>query len=688
MQDKAPSHTRSAADATPWWSTTGGRGLVLVTATLLLVASLAAVGYLLAPSAVERALIRTAAEATGSALSIGQVRVEPFRLGVVLNDVRLADAHSDELLTVERVEYRLRVRSLLGARRVLDRLALQRPQMTLAVARQPGAAPGQSMPMQMLSALIDAESFQVEQLSITDGEIHLRGIGESGEHVRVLSGIALSLGSVDSGGAAAPAPYHLEIEQAYGARLILEGEVRLRSATAGPPMVQVLPSRGELSGFRLSVLPGVLLVAPVVEIDAFVGTLGLPGASPEAAARVHIATASLREGDGAELALSQLDGAFELERSGHGGAELQLQGRSEIGAHFELSRRYLTGDASPAVALTLKDVGGNALSRMLAAAVGRHIDAGLATIALLADSNEHGRLSQGVLEVVASNLDFANEMLTPHELDELDQGHEPFSDLSDRRVDAALLLALLEDTHGEVRLEVPVELTAAIPVTAALTQAFRAFVHESVASPAVALGRSLALPGPPPMVVRFEPGAAALTQAASAALSELAEALSLRPRLTVAVPAHIDPQLDRDALARQQIELHVTLATAGAAFRARPQAVNFASPRAQDVLDEFAVERLPARELAAIGAQHDRTGEPAARAPYYRAVFAALVEGEPIERGALERIGRFRAQSIVEALVAGGLAAERVALVESSDTQAGRHQEEAGVVVDLQLRRR
>ncbi len=672
MQHRASSHTRSARDATSWWFTARGREVVLVVATLLLVASLARLGYLLAPSAVERALIRTVAQATGSVLTVGEVRVDPMRLGIVLDDVQLADADSGQVLTVQRVEYRLRGRSLLGARRVVDGLALERPQMTLTAAGQTGTAPGASLPMRLLSALIDSESFQIERLSIADGEIRLHHDAEGIAHVRELTGIALTLGSLDSGVAAAPAPYHLEIDEAYGVRLTLQGEVQLRAATVGAPAVQVLPSRGEVSGLRLPVLPGVLLIAPVVEIDALVGTLDPPDARSEVAARVHIAQALLREGDGAELSLSQLEGAIDLDTNAQGGTELQLklQGRSAIADRLELSGRYLSADTLPTVALTLRDVAGEPLSQMIEAVLGRRLDAGRATIGLQADSDAQGRLSKAVLEVVASDLDFAPE--TPA------ASPEP-------GVDVALLLALLEDTRGQISLTIPVETTAATTMSLAVTQALRRYAFESVGSPVAALGRSLALPAPPSTVVRFEPGAAALTQAATEALSELAGALLLRPRLSVAVPVNIDPQLDRDALAHQQIELHVTLATAGAEFRARPRPVDFASPRAQDVLDEFAGERLPATELAAIAAQYGRTGDSRARAPYYRAVFAALVDSEPIERGALERIGRFRARSIADALTGLGLSPTIVELGENV-TAVSSSSGHATVPVELDLR--
>jgi hypothetical protein len=94
--------------------------------------------------------------------------------------------------------------------------------------------------------------------------------------------------------------------------------------------------------------------------------------------------------------------------------------------------------------------------------------------------------------------------------------------------------------------------------------------------------------------------------------------------------------------------------------------VNFASPRAQDVLDEFARERLPAPELAAIASRFDpgRAAEPdsPARVSYYRAIFDALAAHEPIPDSALARLGRFRAQAIGNALVAAGIVPERIAI--------------------------
>jgi len=659
-----------AAVGTSWWRSARGRVALLVTAVLLLVAGYVAMGFLWAPVAVERGLTRTAATAMQSALTIGEVHVDPFRMVVVLDDVRLSAADAHETLTVHRVEYRLRVLSLLGARPVLDRLVLAQPQMMLGVDRPAGSAEGGQLPLRMLAALLDAEPFRIERLQLIDGELQVRRHTGGDEHVGVYAGISLTARSIDSGDAAVPAQYLLEIEETPGGRLTLEGAARVRSATTGQPALEVLSGHGAAQALRLQVSPGLVFRAPDTGIEDFAATLSLPDGSIEAVARLRIHEALLRDEDGVGLALSQLEGALDVGRSAHGGVELQLQGDSALAGRFSLASSYKTAGAAATTKLTLHDVAAEPLSLMLERVVGRRVSAGLATISLHSAGIEFGAEPTVTLEVLAANLALAPE---------------PQLGAADAGVDAELFIALLEDPRGEIRFTVPVPMRPAVSASAALTLALRSYALATVAAPAAALGRALEMPGPPPMTVEFEPGAAALTPAATETLDELAAALLLRPRLGVAVPARIDPQLDRDALARQQVELHVTLATARTAFRARPQPVDFASARAQNVLDEFAGERLPADVLAAIAAQHERSGEPQARAPYYREVFAALVERERIERSALERIGRYRARSIADALTGLGLPSASVEVGEDV-TSGSSDAEQAKVPVQLRLR--
>ena len=92
------------------------------------------------------------------------------------------------------------------------------------------------------------------------------------------------------------------------------------------------------------------------------------------------------------------------------------------------------------------------------------------------------------------------------------------------------------------------------------------------------------------------PGTAEPTAAGEEALDALATALNRRPSVGVAVESRASAMVDRAALARSQVELHVMLATAAAEPQARAAAIDLGSSRVQDVLDEFALERLGADE--------------------------------------------------------------------------------------------
>jgi hypothetical protein len=227
-----------------------------------------------------------------------------------------------------------------------------------------------------------------------------------------------------------------------------------------------------------------------------------------------------------------------------------------------------------------------------------------------------------------------------------------------------LAVALLEDPAGRIELRAPITapaLPGRTPVERA-SAALRERVAALTAAPIQTLEAVVGTPGALGAIA-FEPGSADLADPAAELLATLAAALRERPRLTLELPGAFDPDLDRRALATQQIELHVSIATAGPTLRARPVPVDFTSPRAWDVLEEFAGERLSATQRAQIDqrfAPARAASEPAARAPYYRALFDALVAREPIAPAAIDRLGRFRAQSAADALVALGLERERV----------------------------
>jgi hypothetical protein len=250
-----------------------------------------------------------------------------------------------------------------------------------------------------------------------------------------------------------------------------------------------------------------------------------------------------------------------------------------------------------------------------------------------------------------------------------------------------LALALLEDASGGAEtsfdFRAPQDAAGEAYIGGMLAAGVVGELQAVAASPFDAIGAAAGVEGAALSAVSFPPGGAEPSEPAT--LDALAEALNARPRIGLRVPGVADGVLDRDALAVQQIELHVTLATAGQTLVARPQPVDFASPRHQDVLDEFARERLGDEQRETIASYFARTPDgrivDSDRAAYYRALFDALVENEAIPENGIARLGRYRARAIADGLAARGIMESRIeiapAVVRSDGEGAGEQRRTA-----------
>ena len=163
----------------------------------------------------------------------------------------------------------------------------------------------------------------------------------------------------------------------------------------------------------------------------------------------------------------------------------------------------------------------------------------------------------------------------------------------------------------------------------------------------------------------FAPGSAEIEPATGDKLTLLARALEQRPLLGLRVYPAFDPIADRNALAAEQVGLHVRLATSaggprGPAVGAPP---DFDDPRVRAVLDEFAGERL--------GEAERPSGPGEGSAAYYRAVYDALVTNEDVSELALNRLARFRARSIVDAFASHGIGEQRVRFADDIEMRTG-----------------
>jgi outer membrane protein OmpA-like peptidoglycan-associated protein len=506
-----------------------------------------------------------------------------------------------------------------------------------------------------------------------------------------------------------PGRLELEASTAAGASIELDAALQGFERASG---------RLSVRGHALAALPAWLANAPLAEFRA---TLELDGAyvltEPLAAARlqidearveladftaatrsVHGARAAQLAGTGSVVLVATADGtaagtvrlalaAARVEITDGGAAPPQtfaVTGASvsaslgsvaddfslDLGGRLadagEVSVQIVAAGADDmSVSLTARDLPATKVSPYAVAAIGHRLAAGTFDVAL--DYRQSAGRVAGDLRIAAANAALDAGALPP--------GPGAYA--------LDLAVALLADTNGVAELATPFT-GAGEDVRTAIAAAVDARIASLAAAPFEPLAAIVERPAQALMSVSFVPGDTELGEQAQATVDSLAAALAQRPRLGLRVHGAVDPTADRLALARRQIELHVTLATAGAAPQARPEPVDFASPRAQDILDEFAGERLaPERVLVitrAFNCGPDPT--PACRAVYYEAIFDALADNESIPASTLMRLGRFRAQAVAEAFEERGIAARRIAVVMgATETSA----DVGGVGVPLEL---
>jgi len=306
--------------------------------------------------------------------------------------------------------------------------------------------------------------------------------------------------------------------------------------------------------------------------------------------------------------------------------------------------------------IAAEDLDATRLSPYLTAVANREITDGRL------DLTTNGAVADGVLTVTHS---VASTGLRLAALDETPEAPDNALDLA---------IALLENADGRLRVDislVPVRLDEAAPPLVRLRDGFNAAVMRVTESPFSVLGTLLGSPNTDLVPIGFEPGSAAVTETAAERLERLAEALRQRPRLGIEVGGRYDPVADRAALARQQINLHIALATSvGPPDRAAQTTLNLSEPRVNSVLEEFAGERLRPPTIAAIRARFAGTGP-----EYYQALYDALVAHESVSGRALKNLARFRAQSVIGELSAQQINPERIVAgggAEKGDERNGR----------------
>lgn len=599
----------------------------------LLFVGYAVISPIAAPWLVRRALERHTVATHERTISVGTLKFQPFTLAFEATGVAGSVGSGRTTYSFERVRIDFAAMTLLRSRPLLDELTVVGPRIEIE-ANDPSAA--------ALGAELRrfATSGRFDRLTVERGS----GALSSGDQPPwLLDGVSINAQSLDI--SKGTGRFEIAVDDFLGSNLdvdgavsgeIAEGRLSVRNVDLDRFARRLGPDVGTLFGvldlagdFDASLPRGI----PTVRLTS--GAAALRAASLVPAGE----PANAQQADAAISAILSLDGT-----------QLDVEARATLAGGGTVSFDAEEADlpvGSWTVRMGLADLPASALDAYALRALGGELSTGRigGDIAFTIDDALVGRA-----ELTAMGLTLgASEVSDPIRMG----------------------LALLEDASGTVTVGVPIELGQAAdePLAAAIGDAVRAHLYAIGTTPHATLAALVGADAESLQAIAFPPGDAAPSPGGADALSALAEALASRPKISVAAEGGFDPEVDRRALAVRQVELHVLLATAGPAHRARPQPVDFASPRAQDVLDEFAGERLPAAEVAAIASQFDtRDAAPdsAVRVSYYRAIFEALAAHERIPDSALVRLGRFRAQAIGTALADGGVSPQRIAIADGA----------------------
>ncbi len=627
-------------------------GIVVAAAAAVTLTLYAVVAPILASWLAQRALEQFVARAPGRTASVGSLRFNPFTLTLELTNIASSEPDRGLSYAAERVSIDFDARTLLESRPVLDALKVTAPHLELDANAKAIRPPAWAR--LLAGARIDRLSVQRGVLAVGPG----RG-GEASDWK--LNDMSISADALDA--RAGAGRFSITVADALGAKLDAEGSVsdhgaaghatlshldasrimpRLGIATRGAsgqvtlhsqfaaelsgrtPTLELTGARAEMQDIELRVQPGLTIVATQLVADA---EATVPLTAPASA------TGEMRMSDGSFAVIDRrvdppmdmdlVDGSVTWTTAASSPPTLVLQARAAASVGGTLSytlERFSPSGAASRIRLRFDDIPTHSLEAYVRRALGRGVAGG----SIDADVEIAG--GKGRARIKARGLQLAPDA-TEHS--------------------TALALALLEDPDGVVALDTPIDFTPAPdrPAGLAVADTLHALLATVANAPYATLAAVVGVDPDALRAVDYEPGAAMPSATGGDMLAALAAALLRRPQVGIEVAGGFDAQADRRALAVQQIELHVALATAGPTRRARPAPVDFASPRAQDVLDEFAAQRLPAAQVASIAASFDLHAGAAADAParvgYYRAIFAGLVAHESIPDGALDGSGVF-----------------------------------------------
>jgi hypothetical protein len=349
-------------------------------------------------------------------------------------------------------------------------------------------------------------------------------------------------------------------------------------------------------------------------------------------------------------------------------AQVKLDGRVDEYGTAKIDGELNTSDpkAFTDISVVFRNVEMSRLTPYSGKFAGRKIDSGKLSVDLKYKIDK--RQLAGDNQIVVERLSLGEKVESPEAVD----------------LPLDLAVALLEDSNGVIDLGLPVSGNLDSPefrFGALIWKALGNLITKIVTSPFRALGALVPGGGEEAFnTVAFEPGRPDVPPPEKEKLAKLAGALQKRPQLKLSVQGRYNPESDRaelrTAAVRQALEVHLGQKPAPGE---EPGPVDFGSPETTKALEAMFTKRFGADALKALkgelrAADEKAKKEAAAKgkaAPEGAAaedpglaaktMFDRLAAAEPVDDGALVRLGDARTQAIIAELGGPGqIAAERM----------------------------
>ncbi len=259
------------------------------------------------------------------------------------------------------------------------------------------------------------------------------------------------------------------------------------------------------------------------------------------------------------------------------------------------------------------------------------------------------------------------------------------------RLPLALAIALLKDASGAIDVDIPVRGDVNDPefrIGGVIAKAIVNLIRSVATSPFRLLGNLVGVEGEDFGALAFEPGRATVSPPDREKLVKLAEALALRPALSIVAPAPFDAQADAEALRALRVDARVEARVS--ARRDAEASDEFLSALRREALEQAFRDRFADIPLETVQAPFLRVPEDRPRArpeldavAYLAALRAQLIAAEEVAEADLTALAQARAAAATAVLVEeGGVDPARVGAGEPAEAKQG---ERGDVLGELSL---